>query len=74
MKYDMIPNGIEATTQIRYNDPGTLAKVKQNGLDVDVEFYANLKGVAPGQSAVFYEGDDVIGGGLIYGSFNTQEN
>ncbi len=74
MKYENIPDGIEATTQIRYNDPGTLAKVKQNGLDVDVEFYAHVKGVAPGQSAVFYEGDDVIGGGLIYGSFNTQKN
>jgi tRNA-specific 2-thiouridylase len=30
-----------------------------------VEFLANVKGVAPGQSAVFYEGDDVIGGGII---------
>jgi len=24
-----------------------------------------VKGIAPGQSAVFYEGDDVIGGGII---------
>jgi hypothetical protein len=28
---------------------------------VDVSFHANVKGIAPGQSAVFYEGDDVIG-------------
>ena len=35
---------------------------------VAVEFYANVRGVAPGQSAVFYEGDDVVGGGIIYGS------
>jgi tRNA-specific 2-thiouridylase len=28
-----------------------------------------VKGVAPGQSAVFYEGDDVLGGGIIHGSF-----
>ncbi|NCP45663.1 MAG: hypothetical protein GW818_04390, partial [Flavobacteriales bacterium] len=25
----------------------------------------NVKGVAPGQSAVFYDGNDVIGGGFI---------
>ena len=30
-----------------------------------VRFYENVKGIAPGQSAVFYEGDDVIGGGII---------
>jgi tRNA-specific 2-thiouridylase len=30
-----------------------------------VKFYEDAKGVAPGQSAVFYDGNDVIGGGLI---------
>lgn len=70
MKYESIPNGMEAVTQIRYNDPGVLAKVKNDGSDkIEVEFLANVRGVAPGQSAVFYEGDDVVGGGLIYGSF-----
>jgi tRNA-specific 2-thiouridylase len=33
-----------------------------------VVFHANVKGIAPGQSAVFYEGDDVVGGGIIMGS------
>ena len=69
MKYPQIPEGGEFLTQIRYNDPGALAKVdKAEGDRVEVTFLANVKGVAPGQSAVFYEGDDVIGGGLIYGS------
>lgn len=69
MKYPEISVGAELITQIRYNDPGTLSKVtKVVGDRVEVEFMANVKGVAPGQSAVFYEGDDVIGGGLIYGS------
>ncbi|MEZ5050368.1 MAG: aminomethyltransferase beta-barrel domain-containing protein [Saprospiraceae bacterium] len=27
-----------------------------------------MRGVAPGQSAVFYDGDDVIGGGIIQAS------
>ncbi|MEQ1625049.1 MAG: aminomethyltransferase beta-barrel domain-containing protein [Sediminibacterium sp.] len=32
---------------------------------IRARFYDNVKGIAPGQSAVFYEGDDVIGGGII---------
>jgi tRNA-specific 2-thiouridylase len=39
-----------------------------DGDKLDVEFMANVRGVAPGQSAVFYEGDDVVGGGIIYSS------
>ena len=68
-KYDFLPNGMEATTQIRYNDAGSLALLSNHKENtVKVEFLSNVKGVAPGQSAVFYEGDDVIGGGLIYDS------
>jgi tRNA-specific 2-thiouridylase len=36
-----------------------------------VDFYENAKGIAPGQSAVFYDGDDVIGGGIIQNSIST---
>jgi tRNA-specific 2-thiouridylase len=69
MKYAQIPEGIEAVTRIRYKDRGTLSRLGNIGDDkVYVEFFANVSGVAPGQSAVFYEGDDVIGGGVIYGS------
>lgn len=69
MKYPVIPEGLEAVTQIRYNDRGSLSRLSRKGDKVEVQFYANVKGVAPGQSAVFYEGDDVVGGGIIYGSF-----
>ncbi len=68
MKYASAPQGLEVVTQIRYNDPGALSKLTASDDQVEVEFYANVKGVAPGQSAVFYEGDDVVGGGIIYGS------
>ena len=71
MKYAKIPDGFEGVTKIRYGGGnGAMAKVmnKAPGM-VDVEFYANVRGVAPGQSAVFYEGDDVVGGGIIKGSF-----
>jgi len=67
MKYEQIPDGIETVTQIRYNSGGTYSNLYNEDNDkVRVEFHANVKGVAPGQSAVFYEGDDVIGGGIIY--------
>ncbi|MBK7939027.1 MAG: tRNA 2-thiouridine(34) synthase MnmA [Lewinellaceae bacterium] len=71
MKYGVLPaEGIETVTKVRYRDPGTLSTIRSIGHDVDVSFHANVKGVAPGQSAVFYEGDDVVGGGIIQGSFN----
>ncbi len=72
MKYDRLPANLEATTQIRYNDPGSLAVLNQNDLgEVQVEFLSNVRGVAPGQSAVFYEGDDVVGGGIIQSSLRS---
>ncbi|MCE2790593.1 MAG: hypothetical protein LW630_11870, partial [Saprospiraceae bacterium] len=76
MKYEDIQPGLEATTQVRYNDRGVLASLHPNGDNIDVEFYANVKGIAPGQSAVFYEGDDVIGGGIIRAGHRrqTEEN
>ncbi len=66
IKFEAIPEGFEATTKIRYKDPGTLSHLHNDGDAVDVHFYENVKGIAPGQSAVFYDGDDVIGGGIIH--------
>jgi tRNA-specific 2-thiouridylase len=73
MKYDgVIPNdaangsmGMEAITKVRYKDKGTLSVLHPEGDLVRVRFYEKAKSIAPGQSAVFYEGDEVIGGGVI---------
>ncbi len=65
LKYASLPDGMEVVTKVRYRDAGTLSTLHEAGQLVDVEFHAHVKGVAPGQSAVFYEGDDVIGGGII---------
>jgi tRNA-specific 2-thiouridylase len=65
VKYDAIPEGMEATTKIRYKDAGALSHLHLDGDKVNVHFYEDVKGIAPGQSAVFYEGDDVIAGGII---------
>jgi tRNA-uridine 2-sulfurtransferase len=70
MKYAELPGaGLEAITKVRYRDAGTFSTLHSVGADVEVQFHAHVKGVAPGQSAVFYEGDDLIGGGLIQGAF-----
>lgn len=65
MKYPQIPDGMEVVSRIRHGNEGTLSRLNVDGDELAVEFYANVRGVAPGQSAVFYEGDDVVGGGII---------
>jgi tRNA-specific 2-thiouridylase len=65
IKYDTITPGMEATTKIRYKDQGALSNIYPEADSIRVRFYENVKGIAPGQSAVFYEAEDVIGGGII---------
>jgi tRNA-specific 2-thiouridylase len=69
MKYPSFQSGREVVTKVRYRDAGTLSELHPKDEDqLEVHFMAGVKGVAPGQSAVFYEGDDVVGGGIIYSS------
>ncbi len=72
LKYAHLPEGKEVLTKIRYRDEGALATISRKDDQILVDFNHMVKGVAPGQSAVFYEGDEVIGGGIIY-SGNTWE-
>jgi tRNA-uridine 2-sulfurtransferase len=65
VKYDSITPGMEANTKIRYKDHGSLSNLYPENEGIRVRFYESAKGIAPGQSAVFYEGDDVLGGGII---------
>ncbi len=65
IKYDGITEGMEAITKIRYKDKGALSNLYTTDNGLRIRFYENVKSIAPGQSAVFYEGDDVIGGGVI---------
>jgi len=67
---DTLNGELEAVTKIRYKDkgtPSTLSFVRTSAGDerVKVDFHAPVAGIAPGQSAVFYAGNDVIGGGFI---------
>jgi len=65
IKYDSLPDNMEAHTKIRYKDPGAKATLKTEGDKIKVHFHRNVNAITPGQSAVFYEGDDLVGGGII---------
>ena len=65
LKYHGIEDGMEAMIKIRYKDPGAMGRLYNKDGAIIVVFNNDVKGVAPGQSAVFYEGDEVIGGGVI---------
>ncbi len=68
-KYSSFGDGIELAAKIRYKSEPAMSWVRPLEQDrVAVEFHANVSGVAPGQSAVFYEGDDVVAGGIIFGN------
>lgn len=65
IKYDSFNQSREVITKIRYKDPGSLSMLNANGNSANVVFFEKAKGIAPGQSAVFYEGNDVVAGGII---------
>ena len=69
IKYDSIPDGMEAVTRIRYKDPGTESTLHNENGNIRVSFHHSVSSIAPGQSAVIYEGDDVVAGGIIQKGF-----
>ncbi|MCZ2141008.1 MAG: tRNA 2-thiouridine(34) synthase MnmA [Bacteroidia bacterium] len=70
-KYANINHPMDAITKIRYKNAGTHSVIQQEDNKMKVIFNDNVKAIAPGQSAVFYDGDDVIGGGWIESSFDV---
>ncbi len=65
VKYAHVDDGTEVLTKIRYKDPGTPSSISMHDNMMQVVFHKNVNAVAPGQSAVFYEGEDLVGGGFI---------
>ena len=61
------PEGdIEAEVQIRYRAPAAACRIRpQSDRTCEVRFAEPLPAVTPGQAAVFYRGDQVLGGGWI---------
>ncbi|NQY10408.1 MAG: tRNA 2-thiouridine(34) synthase MnmA [Flavobacteriales bacterium] len=65
IKRDGISGKMDVLTKIRYKDRGTMCTIEPEGDLIKVIFHGVASAIAPGQSAVFYEGSDVLGGGVI---------
>ncbi len=65
IKYDTINEGMNSLTKIRYKSTAVESSLHHTAGGIKVQFDLPVKGIAPGQSAVFYEGADVIAGGII---------
>ena len=61
-----VSGAFDATVQIRYNHPGAPARVTVTSPDTfEVEFAQPVPAITPGQAAVVYDGDLMLGGGWI---------
>jgi tRNA-specific 2-thiouridylase len=55
----------EAAVKVRSHAPQAAAVIKPMGQSAEVRFAESQRALAPGQAAVFYDGDRLIGGGPI---------
>ncbi len=65
-------DGTRARVQIRYRDPGTIARIASTSEGrVELRFDQSVRAVTPGQAAVLYDAEtneEVLGGGWIAGA------
>jgi tRNA-specific 2-thiouridylase len=55
----------ESEVRVRSHGDDVPSVVEAMGAKAVVEFATPQRGIAPGQSVVFYRGDDLLGGGRI---------
>jgi tRNA-specific 2-thiouridylase len=66
ISFEQLTGPVEVTAKIRYNHPGTPAMVTSTGGDrATVKLHVPQRAITPGQAAVFYQDDLVVGGGWI---------
>ncbi|MBA7467225.1 tRNA-specific 2-thiouridylase MnmA [subsurface metagenome] len=53
------------TAKVRYKSPEVTARLRLNDGVAEVDFQQPQWAIAPGQAVVFYQGDTVLGGGII---------
>lgn len=62
---DRLDGELAVEAKIRYTARPAPARIKPCGDMVEVSFYEPQRAVTPGQAVVFYQGDLVLGGGII---------
>lgn len=67
---DELQEPMEVEIKIRYNAPAVRGKIWSENNDVITRFNQPVAAVTPGQSVVFYRGDEVLGGGIIQNSYS----
>ena len=65
MKYEKIKDGFEAICKIRYNNKGEKCRIWQSSNKIKIVFEEPVSAITPGQSAVIYEENDIVAGGII---------
>ncbi len=66
MMTDKLENVVTAKVKIRYNSEASDAALEMvDDKHIKVRFNVPQKAITPGQSAVFYIGEDILGGGII---------
>jgi tRNA-specific 2-thiouridylase len=68
------PHGdLHCTAKVRYRQKDTECVVKAcDDNRAIVEFSASVRAITPGQSVVFYNGDECLGGGIIESAYQPQ--
>ena len=65
-KYADCRTPLRVNAKVRYKDSGGMATIQQiDDERVRVRFDEKRRAITPGQSVVFYEGDDIVGGAII---------
>jgi tRNA-specific 2-thiouridylase len=65
---------VEVMAKIRYNHPGTPAVIRPRGpTGATVKLREPQRAITPGQAAVFYQDDLVVGGGWITGGIGKRQ-
>ena len=65
MKYTQLPEGLQVCAKIRYRNAGGKAFLYPEDDRIRVVFDEPMDSITPGQSAVFYENEDLVAGGYI---------